>query len=140
MLRDTEPDWKEEWFCADCGLEIFETPTLGNRTPCSRCGATARTGTAITTVKVGVAAGTKVKAYNSEKRPRKSGNAKKPYYEELNIPDRNRDLDVPTWRYRVIDYLKNIYRERIHRTDTGEVLRDVSEPLKSHRDRGTARK
>jgi hypothetical protein len=54
------------------------------------------------------------------------------------------ELTVSTGRWahkeRVIDRAGRRYRERVVDQQTGEVLRDVDEPLADHRDRGSAKR
>lgn len=119
--------------CSKCGLSLDEPSDLApvRRTSCPACGSLVRDISVFAEdhAEVHERVGLKV---------RKAG-VRKPVLEGMS----GEDLAVSTGRWvhkeRTIDRAGDRYRERVVDQQTGEVLRDVDEPLSDHRERGSAK-
>lgn len=118
--------------CGSCGLTIDE-PTgfpVADRTPCPQCGSTARKYFILSKATAKAQPGLGFK----QKRP----DVKKPLVEGFTGRDlRKRDGDF-IQKERLIDRENDKYREKIV-TDSGDIIRNVDEPLSKHRGRGSAK-
>lgn len=118
--------------CADCGAEIDgrgDTPE--QRITCSKCGSTKRNYHVSISESVTARDGIKVKA--------KHAGEKKPYIEDLSIPDHSRSLGKVVHRARVIDRDNDRYFEKITDYESGEVIHHCEEPLSQHRGHGNTK-
>lgn len=118
--------------CADCGAEVDgrgDTPEC--RIPCSKCGSTKRNHHISITETMTIRDGIGVKA----KRP----GEKKPYIEDLSVPDHSRSLNKVVHRARVIDRDNDRYFEKITDYESGEIIHQCEEPLSQHQGHGNAK-
>jgi len=118
--------------CADCGAEgdgRGDTPE--QRIPCNKCGSTKRNYHASILETVIDRNGIGVKA--------KRAGEKKPYIEDLGVPDYSRSLDKVAHRARVIDRDNDRYFEKITDYESGDVIHHCDEPLSQHQGHGNAK-
>ena len=118
--------------CADCGAEVSargDTPE--QRMPCDKCGSTKRNYHVSISESVVARDGFGVKA--------KRSGEKKPYIEEMAVPDYSRSLEKVVHRERVIDRDNNRYFEKITDYESGEVIHHCEEPLSQHQGHGNAK-
>jgi hypothetical protein len=120
--------------CGQCGESLDESSSLPSesRQPCPNCGSLTR--------RFGVALSATLTMKSELRLKAKSPGEKKPFMEQK-IGDsyswaRDRWMDFVM----VIDRRNDRYRKRVVDPETGEVLRDVDEPLTEHTGRGSARK
>ena len=121
-------------FCAGCGEQIgesTETPTA-LRKPCPNCGSLSRR------AKVDVHAELELRADPALKA--RTPSERKPFLEEKTGDSFWRRGGKWMRRVQTIDRRGNRYRKRVEDPETGEVIRDVDEPLTSHRGFGDAKK
>ena len=119
--------------CSACGIAIGEpssTP-VAERSPCPSCGATARTFSAHAEDSITL----REKVALKHKRP----GFKKPIYESVSGEDLYRATGQWHQLTREIDRENNRYRELIENPQTGQVVREVDEPLTDHVARGSAK-
>ncbi len=64
---------------------------------------------------------------------------KKPYIEDLAVPDYSRSLEKIVHRERVIDRDNDRYFEKITDYESGEVIHHCEEPLSQHQGHGNAK-
>jgi len=119
--------------CADCGASIDDDEAATNmRKPCSVCGSTRRIYN-VSIMETFVALdGYGLKA----KRP----SQKKPYVEDLSMPDYSHNREKHVHRQRVIDRDNDHYFEKITDYETGEVIHHCEEPLSQHQGHGDAKR
>lgn len=118
--------------CADCGAEVNEGgDTPEQRIPCSQCGSTKRNYHVSVSDSVTVRDGIGVKARRSGER--------KPYIEDLSVPDYSRSLNKIVHRARVIDRENDRYVEKITDYESGEAIHRCEEPLSQHQGHGNAK-
>lgn len=119
--------------CADCGAPIAaEADALEIRRPCDVCGSIKRVHSISIVETLVVRDGYGLKA----KRP----GQKKPYVEDLSMPDYSRSLGKDVHRQRVIDRDNDHYFEKITDYETGEVIHHCEEPLSQHQGHGNAKR
>jgi hypothetical protein len=107
-------------------------PPSGHRTPCPHCDSTVRAYEDAGTLTV------RIRVWGREKHIRPGH--KKPIGEGVSgMPDLHRKTGRLSLVDRSIDRLRDWYHERIVDAETGEVIREVDEPLSEHRGRGDAR-
>ena len=118
--------------CGSCGLTIDERCGLpiADRTPCPQCGSTARKyfKHLKVTAKAQVSLGFK------QKRP----GVKKPLAEGFTGRELRQSEGDFVQKERLIDRENDRYREKVV-TVSGDIIRDVDEPLSEHKDRGSAK-
>lgn len=117
--------------CADCGLDFPSEGMDGApQRPCSQCGSTKR--------HIAVSLSETVGVHDQMRLKQRRPGVRRPV-RELTVGD---DLYRKTgeWNHleRDIDRENDRYRERIINPRTGEVIREVDEPLSEHRGRGAA--
>ena len=118
--------------CADCGAEVNGHADMPERRiPCSKCGSTKRKYNVSISETLTIRGGIGVKA--------KRAGEKKPYIEDLSVPDHSRSLGKIVHRTRVIDRDNDRYFEKITDYETGEVIHHCEEPLSQHQGRGNAK-
>ncbi len=118
--------------CADCGALIddgSDAPDM--RMPCSVCGSTKRIHNVSIMESLVVRDGIGLKA--------KRLGQKKPYVEDLSMPDYSRSRVKHVHRQRVIDRDNDRYFEKITDYDTGEIIHHCEEPLSQHINHGSAK-
>lgn len=113
--------------CSQCGTELSEV----SRSPCPRCRGTART------FDVAITESLTLREMWGMKW-RQAGVAGRPSAEFKLGQEFNHSRQEYVNVDRRVDRVEDAYYERIS-TETGEVLREVSEPLSQHRGRGDAR-
>ena len=120
--------------CSSCGTGLSNpaSATEVDRTPCPSCGSLART----INLQVSDSATLREKVGLKHKRPGHS----KPVYESVSGDDLHRASGKWNHLEREIDREHNRYRERIVAGDTGEIIRNVDEPLSNHVGRGAAQR
>lgn len=64
---------------------------------------------------------------------------KKPYIENLNIPDHCLNLNKTVNKVRMIDRDNDLYFEKITNYETGEIIHLSEEPLSQHQGHGSAK-
>ena len=119
--------------CGSCGEPIDESADvpIEDRVPCPQCGSTTRKFSEHLKVKAKAQVGLKFK----HKRP----GSKKPITEGFTGRDLRKSVGDFVDKEQRFDRGKDRrYREKIV-TDSGEVIRDVDEPLSEHRNRGSAK-
>ena len=119
--------------CSQCGTRIDEPHNTPHeqRVPCPSCGSIART----FNVHLNETLTLREKLGVKQKRP----GHKKPIYESVGGDDLHRDTGQWNHLSREIDRLNDRYREKIVNPKTGEVIREVDEPLSEHVTRGSAK-
>ena len=118
--------------CADCGAEVDGSgDNPEQRIPCDKCGSTKRIYNVSISETVVARDGIGVKA--------KRAGEKKPYIEDLAVPDYSRSLGKVVQRERVIDRDKDRYFEKITDYESGEVIHHCEEPLSQHQGHGNAK-
>jgi hypothetical protein len=126
---------KQEVFCGDCGAALDEQPSQPpeKRKPCPDCGSSRRR----FAVQMEEAA---VKIRSSLRVKAKAGGKGEPFQEEKIGDDYWWKAGRWTTVQRLIDRRRNRYVERIADPETGEIIKDVDEPLTEHRGHGSDRK
>ena len=122
----------QEAFCGDCGTELDESPSQApeKRAPCPQCGSTRRRfAVAMEDAAIEMRSSLRVRA--------KAGGKGKPFQEEKVGDDYWRKGGRWMTFRRLIDRRRNRYVERIEDPETGEVIKDVDEPLSEHRGHGS---
>ena len=120
--------------CADCNQILEEDPSLpaDERTVCPGCGSMARRVDIHVHEELGFKSQVAMKGRHSGE--------KKPYVEQVDGDDLQRSTGRWMKKSRTIDRDGDRYTEKVVDPETGEVLRDVDEPLTQHRGRGSAKK
>jgi DNA-directed RNA polymerase subunit RPC12/RpoP len=118
--------------CQACGKELEEPPGLEERAPCPRCGSAARH------VMIGVR--DTITVHESVAVKARHGDRGRPFREIKQGDDLHRKTGRWTVLSRLIDREQDLYEERIVDGETGEVIRDVREPLSKHRGHGSAKR
>lgn len=119
--------------CADCGAAIVnDSDASGTRIPCMICGSMKRIHNVSITDNIVARDGHGLKA----KRP----GQKKPYGEELSMPDYSYSREKPVLKQRVIDRDNDQYFEKVTDYETGEVIHHCEEPLSQHQGHGDAKR
>jgi hypothetical protein len=122
--------------CGNCGLALqdAEEGPEGPRTPCPSCGSLARH------VMLGFAEQVMVRDQLKGKVINSSFSSKKRIRREFQTGSEPRvSRGDHVYKERDIDRDRNRYRELIRDETSGEILRDVDEPLTRHRDHGSAK-
>ncbi len=118
--------------CAYCGAEVDgRGDTSEHRVPCDKCGSTKRKYHVSVSTSVILRGGIGVKAKRVEE--------KKPYIEDLAVPDYSRSLEKVVHRERVIDRDNNRYFEKITDCESGELIHHSEGPLSQHQGHGNAK-
>ena len=105
--------------CADCGAEVDGSGDKPEqRIPCDKCGSTKRIYYVSISETVVARDGIGVKA--------KRAGEKKPFIEDLAVPDYSRSLDKVVQRERVIDRDNDRYFEKITDYESGDNVIDLS--------------
>lgn len=119
--------------CGQCGTPIHEKPgtSLDSRQPCLSCGSKTR----LTKVQFEAKAQGRVTLGTKAREPGR----KKPFHEAKVGDDFHRKTGKWNSLERTINRRNDRYRERIVDPSTGEVLRDVDEPLSHHVGHGSAK-
>lgn len=119
--------------CADCGATIApEADALDMRRPCDACGSTKCVHSVSIMETLVARDGYGLKA----KRP----GQKKPYVEDLSMPDYSHSRGKHVHRQRVIDRDNDQYFEKITDYETGEVIHHCKEPLSQHQGHGDGKR
>ena len=118
--------------CNDCGTildEPSDTPA-GERTPCPSCGSKARLFEVKLENSISIHDKLGVKA-----RP---GSGGKPFYESVTGDVQN---NTGLWMRleRIIDRVKDYYKEKVIDPRTGQIVHECEEPLSQHTDHGSAK-
>ena len=120
--------------CQDCGATLEEAPSTlpENRQPCPSCGSVAR--------HVMVTVHDTVTAHASIALKARSPGEKRPFMEQKQGDSFS--LKRGRWMQllQIVDRRNNRYRKRVTDPETGEVLRDLDEPLTGHVGYGDARR
>jgi hypothetical protein len=117
--------------CAKCKTVLEDDPDRASPKPCHVCGHTERLYEKTMTGTVGTRSSIALKA--------KSPGERKPFMEQKSGDDLHRKTGKWSKLTRVINRRGDRYVEKIVDEETGEVLREVDEPLSKHRDRGSAK-
>jgi hypothetical protein len=118
--------------CSDCGSEVdVRGDEPEQRMPCEKCGSTKRSYHASVSESIVARDGIGVKA--------KRAGEKKPYIEDMAVPDYSRSLEKIVHRERVIDRDNDRYFEKITDYETGEVVHHCDELLSQHQGHGDAK-
>lgn len=119
--------------CADCGAEVdARGDKPEQRMPCGQCGNTKRNYYVSVSESVVVRDGIGVKA--------KRSGEKKPYIEDLGVPDYSRSFEKVVHRERVIECDNDRYFEKITDYESGEAIHHCEEPLSQHQGHGSAKR
>ena len=113
--------------CSQCGTELSED----DRSPCPKCGGTART------FEVEITESVTMREMWGMKW-RQAGKTGRPSAEFKSGQEFNHSRQEYVNLERRVDRVEDAYYERIS-TEDGEVLREVSEPLSQHTGRGDAK-
>ena len=118
--------------CKDCGTEVHARGDMPEqRMPCEKCGSTKRNYYVSISESVVVREGIGVKV--------KCAKEKKPYIEDLAVPDYSRNLEKIVHRERIIDRDNDRYFEKITDYESDEVIHRCEEPLTQHQGHGNAK-
>jgi hypothetical protein len=118
--------------CSDCGAKVDgRGDTAEHRISCEKCGSTKRAYHVSISETMIARDGIGMKA--------KRAGEKKPYIEELAVPDYSRSLAKVVHRERVIDRDNDRYFEKVTDYESGDVIHHCEEPLSQHRGYGNAR-
>ncbi|QWE17165.1 hypothetical protein [Polynucleobacter sp. AP-Nino-20-G2] len=115
--------------CSSCN-NLFLENLAGSL--CPTCGSSAKTIHVEIIEKVNARDGVGMKA----KRP----GERRPYIEDLSIPEHSHSLEKIVHRARIIDRDKDRYFEKITDYETGEIIHHCEEPLSQHQGHGSAKK
>lgn len=130
-----------EVFCRDCGYrfaDAVQATALGAaRPPCPECGSTRRHGTVLASVHVAVEATSKGQGNSRESGARSKSKSFVWFYERFEV---YRMTNRRQWVSRVFNKRDDLYAEEIRDAETGEVVRQVNEPLSEHQGHGSANK
>lgn len=120
--------------CGQCDRELDEAIGLAleDRQPCPECGSKSRN--------FGKGLNADVTMHSTLGYKARHPGPGKPFVEGKVGSDLHRKTGRWMHLERVIDRARDWYRERISDPHTGEVIRDVEEPLSQHRGRGSAKK
>lgn len=121
--------------CLDCGRPLpSDAARKAPGDPCPDCGSIART------FDVGIAETITAHDFLDAKH-KDPGRRSKDKLRTHIISGREQSIATGRWmdKERVIDKNNDYYRERIADAETGEVVRDVEEPLSQHLNRGSAK-
>jgi hypothetical protein len=121
--------------CVKCRAVLNESPSLtrSQRTPCPVCGSLSRDNMRVVVPKLSVS----VPKWRARgKRQGKGEPFIDQYLKRELYRDTGEDHDVE----RTIDHERNIYREVIRDSKTGELIRDCYEPLDKHTGHGYAKR
>jgi len=118
--------------CANCGAQVDPSgDTPEHRVSCGKCGSTKRNYYVSIAETLVARDGLGVKA----KRP----GDKRPYVEDLAVPEYSRSRGKVVHRQRVIDRDNDRYFEKVTDYETGDVIHHCEEPLSQHQGHGTAK-
>lgn len=118
--------------CSNCGVTLPHDNNTENTSACKNCGGTSKTIHLAIEEKVNIREGLGMKA----KRP----GEKRPYIEDLSIPEHNYCLEKVVHRARIIDRDNDRYFEKITDYETDEIIHHCDEPLSQHQGHGSAKK
>jgi hypothetical protein len=124
----------ENGFCAECGKQLGEptgTP-MELRKPCTNCGSLNRM------AKLEIVSETTPHGDLGLKA--RTPGEKKPFLEQKTGASYWRKMGKWMRRVQIIDRRGNRYVKRVEDPDTGEVVRNVDEPLTDHRGYGSAKR
>lgn len=118
--------------CADCGCSIDGDPGATDvRKLCSACGSIRRI--------YNISIKETLIARNGYVVKTKRPSQKKPYIEDLSMPDYSYSRSKHVHRQRIIDRENDHYFEEITDYETGEVIHHCEEPLSQHQGHGDAK-
>lgn len=120
--------------CGECG-ELTDEPTgtpVELRKPCPNCGSLSRMAKVHIEEKLGLHSDLGLEA--------RSPGEKKPFLEQKTGDSYWRKMGKWMRRNRIIDRRNNRYIKKVEDPNTGEIVRDVDEPLTAHRGRGSAKR
>lgn len=118
--------------CSKCGSLIDTSKdTDSERTPCQNCGSISRSHTVNIVENLLAADGYGLIG----KRPGK----KKPYVEEISMPEYSHSKYKIVHKYRLIDRDNDKYSEKISDYQSGEVIHQCEEPLTKHFGHGSVK-
>lgn len=121
--------------CKNCGAQLAENPSapVEERQPCPECGSMSRqVGITLTDTAVTIHESLAVKA--------KSPGEREPFLESKQGDSYSTKWGRFMTLLQVVDRRNNRYRKLVTDPETGEILRDVDEPLTDHRGYGSAKK
>jgi len=118
--------------CGECGSVIDTSKdTDSNRFPCQNCGSIKRLHTINIVEKI-----LAVDGYGFiGKRPGK----KKPFVEEISMPEYSYSKKKIVHKYRLIDRDNDKYAEKVTDYQSGKIVHQCEEPLKDHFGHGSAK-
>jgi len=118
--------------CGDCGaLVSIQGDTPEHRIPCGACGSVKRKYSLTISTTVAVRPGMGAKA--------KRAGEKRPFIENVAVPDYSRDRGKAVHKDRVIDRDNDRYCEKITDYESGDVIHQCEEPLSEHQRHGSAK-
>lgn len=119
--------------CADCGAPMAtEADAIDMPRPCDVCGSTRRAHSVSVLETLVARDGYGLKA--------KRLGQKKPYVEDMSMPDYSYSRGKHVHKQRVIDRDSDKYLEKITDYETGEVIHQCQEPLSQHQGHGDAKR
>ena len=121
--------------CNGCGKPLDPVPAGKARPHCPACGATARR--IAVEIEETIHFSDSLRVKGSEPKP--SG-GKREFLDAFEGTEHSRALGRVVKKSRLVDRRANRYMERVVDPQSGDVLRDVDEPLTDHRGRGSAKK
>lgn len=132
---------KQQILCGKCGVQLPVTwiSDKDGRDPCEKCGSVERNIIVTAHEKL------EIETYDLIKLKRWSNDSSIPSKKRLRketISGYEKRVSQGDWvkKIRVIDRDNDLYIEKIVVKKTGEVIRDVCEPLKQHQEHGSAKK
>ncbi len=121
--------------CKSCGEELEPRPSDGTPSPCPKCGSNKRR-VDLDCESTGVAGSMlATKAYEGGK-----SRTKGLKYETKEGDSYSTSLGRFVKVEQIVDHVNKRYIKRVVDPLTGDILRDVDEPLEDHTDRGSAKK
>jgi hypothetical protein len=124
-------------FCVACGFPTDDVGNGGERKPCQKCGEIGRKADIIGNLSIGMSVRvSKIKGVSKIRRIQKKN---KVFWDEKHVEEIYRDTGEIHIVFRLIDRIRNIYRERITDKISGDIKREITEPLSEHKERGSAK-
>lgn len=122
-------------FCKQCNYQFLDENVLETRQPCPQCNCIIKSVTVIVRDTLEIHDGYGLKVKNPEKRQDKK---KKHIIEQADKTYRDHQKRLIK-KFSLKDREKNLYQEKVEDLETGEVIRNISEPLSQHQGFGSAK-
>ena len=116
--------------CGDCGT-VFEEPPdtpAENRTLCPSCGSSSR-----------LSLEGSISAHGKLGMKARHGSGGRPFLEAVSSDDLHRKTGLWMRLERIIDRVKDSYKEKVIDPRSGQIVHECEEPLSQHRGHGSAK-